>query len=135
MKPKYLILKEQIVHRIREGGYPPGKLIPSEAEFSAEFTISRNTVRQALKELETEGYLFRKRGKGTIVTETNSSTSRKIALFLYDNTDIRHSMTTEMITGLMAELDKAGYLLDILLSPRSYEDSNLSELAEKYTGL
>ena len=133
-KPKYYRFKELIVLRIREGIYQPGKLIPSEAEFSAEFKISRNTIRQALKELETEGYLYRQRGKGTIVREINSSTSRKIALFLYDNSDIQHSVTTDMIGGLSSELEKSGYMLDILLSPRSYEDDNLLTLAEKYSG-
>ena len=133
-KPKYYCFKEQIVQRIREGFYPPGKLIPSEVDFSAEFKISRNTVRQALKELETEGYLYRQRGKGTIVKKINSSTSKKIALFLYDNSDILHSVTTEMIAGLSSELEKSGYMLDILLSPRTSEDDDLLTLAEKYSG-
>ncbi|MDD3925083.1 MAG: GntR family transcriptional regulator [bacterium] len=52
---------------IRHGKYAFGSALPSEPRLAEDYGISRQTVRQALKELETEGYLLRERGRGTFV--------------------------------------------------------------------
>ena len=57
MKPKYQTLKETLIEQIRTGAFAEEFPIPSEAELSAKYGVSRNTVRQAMKELENEGYL------------------------------------------------------------------------------
>ena len=46
-----------------------GDAIPSERQLSADLGVSRLTVRAALDELVREGYLIRKRGAGTFVSE------------------------------------------------------------------
>src|SRR5690349_18300464 len=46
----------------------PGDRLPSEQELAARFTVSRNTVREALKELETLGMVRRRWGHGTFVS-------------------------------------------------------------------
>ncbi len=46
-----------------------GEAIPSERALSADFRVSRLTVRAALDELEREGYLVREQGRGTFVSE------------------------------------------------------------------
>jgi GntR family transcriptional regulator len=46
-----------------------GDAIPSERQLSAEFGVSRLTVRAALEDLAREGYLVRRRGSGTFVSE------------------------------------------------------------------
>src|SRR5213082_2359755 len=46
-----------------------GDAIPSERQLSADLGVSRLTVRAALDELVREGYLVRRRGAGTFVTE------------------------------------------------------------------
>ena len=83
-KNKYSCVKEQIVLRIQNGIYPQGSVIPKEFELMSEFGVSRNTVRQALQELESEGCLQRRRRWGTIVCTPSGIHSRKIALFLYE---------------------------------------------------
>ena len=60
----YLILKDQI----RSGLYEDGSLIPSEAKLQSRYGVSRITVRRAIAELENDGYVQRKKGKGSIVT-------------------------------------------------------------------
>ena len=47
--------------------YPPGTQIPSEHELSAELTVSRVTLREALRELVRENLLVKVQGKGTFV--------------------------------------------------------------------
>ena len=63
--PLYLQIKEIIEDRIIHGIYTIGNYIPTEIEFEEEFNVSKVTVRAAIKELVTLGYLERKSGKGT----------------------------------------------------------------------
>jgi GntR family transcriptional regulator of arabinose operon len=134
MKPKYLFLKEALLAQIRSGLFARDTMIPSELELSEKHKISRNTVRQALQELENEGYLYRLRGKGTFVRSDGSVNARKIALLIYDTDDLRHSVTIEMIAGLSELLEQAGFILDILASHRTFQDENITRLAENYAG-
>lgn len=67
--PMYLQLKDYIIDEIGNGQLPPGSKVPSETEISEQFNISRVTVRKAYGELVDEGYLVRKRGKGTFVRD------------------------------------------------------------------
>ncbi|MBW4803740.1 GntR family transcriptional regulator [Loigolactobacillus coryniformis] len=48
----------------------PGDKMLSERQIVAQFQVSRNTVRQALSQLETLGYVQRIHGKGTFVAQT-----------------------------------------------------------------
>lgn len=67
--PLYLQVKEVILRRIVEGIYLPGELIPSEKELSKDFRTSVSTVRQALSILVSDGYLLKKQGRGTFVSD------------------------------------------------------------------
>lgn len=52
---------------IESGQLTPGDRVPSERELTEQFGVSRMTARQALRELESQGYLYRVQGKGTFV--------------------------------------------------------------------
>lgn len=67
--PLYYQLKEILKEEIDIGKYKPGDRIPSENEFAALLRISRNTAKQAIADLVSEGMLFRIQGKGTFVSE------------------------------------------------------------------
>lgn len=66
-QPLYIQIKEILFQRISNGIYDTGDTIPTELDFQEEFDVSRITVRQAINELVLEGYLLRRRGKGTVV--------------------------------------------------------------------
>lgn len=63
----YFQLKQIIMDKIRSGEWAAYSRLPTESEFSQTYEISRATVRQALNELEYEGYIMRKQGRGTFV--------------------------------------------------------------------
>ncbi|ONI42981.1 GntR family transcriptional regulator [Candidatus Epulonipiscium fishelsonii] len=67
--PMFYQLKQILLTDIRNGVYKTGDMIPTEAELSIMYDISRSTVRQAILELVHEGYLNRAKGKGTFVAE------------------------------------------------------------------
>ena len=61
--PLYAQIKDVLLSDIKEGVYKDK--IPTEKELQELFHVSRITVRQALDELVSEGYLIRERAKGT----------------------------------------------------------------------
>ncbi len=65
--PLYLQIKTVIQKQIETGELQIGDRASSERELSETFNVSRMTARQALKELEQEGYLERIRGRGSFV--------------------------------------------------------------------
>lgn len=67
--PLYLQLTQQIKQLIIDGKIPVGSLLPSEPELVEKLSISRSTVRQALSQLEVQGYVVRRRGKGTYASK------------------------------------------------------------------
>lgn len=86
MKAKYKVLFDEIYEKIIAGEYKPGEKLPSENELSAVYSLSRQTVRQALALLETGGLITRRQGSGSIVnplqkvSDCNPSSSNTIAV-------------------------------------------------------
>ena len=73
-QPLYGQLVDSLREKI-ETEYEPGDLLPSERELSEDYCISRTTVRLALKELETLGFIKRRHGKGTFVADRSQETT------------------------------------------------------------
>lgn len=67
--PLYYQLKELLKAKIESGELKPNERLPSETELVQLFQVSRMTVRQALVELENEGFIRRRQGQGTFVAE------------------------------------------------------------------
>lgn len=67
--PLYSQLVSIIKRNISAGTLDTGDLLPSETEMCKTFNVSRSTVRQAIGELESEGLVVRKQGRGTFVAE------------------------------------------------------------------
>lgn len=65
--PVYEDIKVFIRRRIENGELPSGARVPSEYQLARELGVSRNRTRLALRELEVEGYVIRRRGSGTYV--------------------------------------------------------------------
>jgi GntR family transcriptional regulator len=65
----YHQLKELVSEKIESGEWAPGYRLPTEAEISREFGVSRITVRHAMQLLQNQGLLERKQGRGTFVAQ------------------------------------------------------------------
>ncbi|MDT8067826.1 MAG: GntR family transcriptional regulator [Terriglobia bacterium] len=65
--PLYYQIRQSLLDRIRSEELKPGDAVPSEQAISAQFGVSRMTVRQALKSLADLGVIYSRRGKGTFV--------------------------------------------------------------------
>lgn len=65
--PKYALIVQVLQRRIEAGEYPPGSMLPSEAQLVREFAIGRTTVVRALQMLRSGGWIDREHGRGSFV--------------------------------------------------------------------
>lgn len=100
--PLYNQLIDELIVEIEKKLQPNDKLI-SEREICQRFDVSRTTVRLALMELENMGYIYKRHGKGTFVS--NTITKRENLMANYSFTDQMRQLNKEPET-LIISLDK-----------------------------
>ena len=66
--PKYIQISQWLTEMIQKGRYAPHDKLPSESKLSELFQVNRNTVRQAIADLVTKGWVEKKNGVGSFVT-------------------------------------------------------------------
>lgn len=71
--PLYMQVKESVLNEINKGNWKTGDKLPTERELSENLKVSRNTVSQAYRELETEGILTSIQGRGTFVRDRDDA--------------------------------------------------------------
>lgn len=105
----YSKLAGRICNFIIESGLNVGDKIPSERVLAEKWGVSRASVREALKELENQGMLSAKVGKGTFVSEGIRRASFKIAVTkenLSEIYEIRETLERYMIQRLTEHLSE-----------------------------
>lgn len=65
--PLWVQISQRLKDAIMAGVFPPNSVLPSEAELNRLFGVSRATSRAGLNELERQGLIVRRAGKGSIV--------------------------------------------------------------------
>lgn len=65
--PKYLQISTWLRELIRSGRYKSGEKLPSEVELAKMCQVHRNTLRQAIAELVSQGVLRKEKGFGTFI--------------------------------------------------------------------
>lgn len=71
-KPLYRQIADTISEKIRDSEYKVGEALPTEAQLTESFSVSRVTIRQALKLLIENEELESIQGSGTYVKENNN---------------------------------------------------------------
>lgn len=115
MKTKYSIVRDYIKSKILDGTYQPHQKIKSESELMKQFGVSRHTVRLAIGDLVTEGWLYREQGSGTFCAdrskkEKQNINTRNIAIV---TTYISDYIFPSIIRGAEARLSEKGYQVSI----------------------
>lgn len=131
-KPKYFTLMEELKEEIISGRIQPGEKLPSENQFTVQYSLSRHTVRKALSLLEQEGYIEACHGKGTFCSEKmrHMKKSRNIAVV---TTYISDYIFPRLIQGIDNVLSEQGYsiILKNTGNSRQKEAKCLEELLQK----
>ena len=71
--PRYQQVKELIINQISSGALKPLQRVPSENQLVVLMGVSRMTANRALRELNDEGYLDRKAGIGSFVSDLKAT--------------------------------------------------------------
>lgn len=74
--PIYLQIAEGIRAAVAAGVYRPGEGLPSLRALAIDIQVNPNTVQRAYDELEREGLVFSRRGKGLFVAEQGTASAR-----------------------------------------------------------
>lgn len=67
--PVWIQVKNRIAYLIGSGEYKPGDRLPTVRGLAVDLDISYNTVNRAYMDLEREGYITTRKGRGTFVSE------------------------------------------------------------------
>jgi len=70
-RPMYLQILEQIRARVAAGDWPAGKELPSIRALAAALNVSVITIKRAYLDLESEGVIVTRHGKGSFVADVN----------------------------------------------------------------
>ena len=70
-RPMYQQIMEQIHARIAAGDWAAGKELPSIRALAAALSVSVITIKRAYLDLETEGVIVTRHGKGSFVADVN----------------------------------------------------------------
>lgn len=104
--PVWIQVKNRIAYLIGTGQYSPGDRLPTVRALAVDLDISYNTVNRAYMDLEREGYITTRKGRGTFVAERNDvgatrASDSAVELLIDDmiQTCIRAGMNEEDILG------------------------------------
>ena len=70
-RPLYLQIMEQIRQRIAAGDWAAGRELPSIRALAVELRVSVITIKRAYLDLESEGVIVTRHGKGSFVADVN----------------------------------------------------------------
>jgi GntR family transcriptional regulator, histidine utilization repressor len=89
MGAPYQRVKQFLKDGLAAGRWPPGALMPSEAELTVQFGVSRMTVSRALRELQAEGLVARTQGVGTFAAPLHRVSSTLTIRDLHEEIESR----------------------------------------------
>jgi len=107
---KYKIVKKEIMDWILGGKVKPGEKISSEHDLSKFFSVSRQTIRQAIGELVNEGWLYREQGAGTFCSDPQKDNPRENGKSIgVITTYISDYIFPSILSGIESYLTSHGY--------------------------
>ena len=102
---QYLKVKTHLREGIASGRWRPGERLPSEAELTEAFGLSRMTVNRALRELHQEGLVERVQGVGSFVAQLHRIASTLTVRDVHDEIAARghqHEAQVHLLESVVA---------------------------------
>lgn len=114
--PYYIQLIDILKEKVQSEVWKPGDQIPGEQDLCELYGVSRTVVRQALLELELEGVINRRKGKGTFISlpKINEGLVQKLTGFYQDMVERGLKPVTRVLhQNVVPADDKVARFLDI----------------------
>ncbi|WP_117168276.1 GntR family transcriptional regulator [Paraliobacillus sediminis] len=126
MQTKYNTVKQAIKSKILDGTFQPHQKINSESELMKQFNVSRHTVRLAIGELVSQGWLYREQGAGTFCADRSKEETvsqvknqKNIAII---TTYISDYIFPSIIRGAESYLSEHGYHVSLFSTNNDHEN-------------
>ena len=110
-KPLSIEVAEKLIESIKNGEYEIGSKIPNEMDLATKFSVSRSTIREAIKQLVSRNILEIHRGNGTYVCSSVGVSNDPIGLEFLSDEKKRASDLCEVRKMIEPELVKKASLL------------------------
>ena len=123
--PIYRQIVRQIVEAIAEGRLKGGDKLPSHRDLAEQIVVAPLTVKRAYDELESQGYLETRRGRGTFVCENPPRMDRKEQIERIQ-VEARRLLSQASLAGL-----KLSEVVEILKDAGSEADAARREEAKR----
>ncbi|CAN5158941.1 GntR family transcriptional regulator [soil metagenome] len=99
-RPKYKVVRDRLLADIESGRLKPGDCLPTEVKMVQSLGYSRQTIRQALAELENSGLIERIQGRGTFVsTEQQRKCRQHLDMFAFIAPELQSGVYPWMLGG------------------------------------
>jgi GntR family transcriptional regulator len=130
--PRYMQVRNILMRRLGDG-FAPGDRFPTEHQLCDEFGVSRETVREALRGLESEGLVVRYRGKGSFVARVPAvSLDERLTGLVEDFTELKLDTRVEVVkAGLEKPPARIAIALGLDPSARLFRISRLRSVDDK----
>jgi DNA-binding LacI/PurR family transcriptional regulator len=111
--PLFIQTKEWIISELKQHKFAPGDKIPSENDFCRESQVSIRTIRRALLELEKDGIIVRRQGRGSFLKELKEATPKKstgtIGILFSDMIFVTRPTFSGILQAIEARVHELGY--------------------------
>lgn len=101
-------ISARILYELKEGAFSQAKTLPSENDLALRYAVSRSVIRDALSDLEREGFLQRMRGIGTVIHRDIVNLPSRVDLKLEYNELIRSMGHVPSVDSISIRLEPAG---------------------------
>ncbi|MCL5028184.1 MAG: GntR family transcriptional regulator [Bacteroidetes bacterium] len=118
---KYKILRDEMLDYIKNNNLKPNDKLPTVREIIKNFDFSYATVHRTLIEMENEGIITKRQGKGLYVNRIEPQFSSKQVALIIPGHFSSHKIFIDVLTGVRAALEKAKIGLLISISNMSHE--------------
>jgi len=121
-KKRYEALRDEILAHIKKHGLKQHDQLPTVRELIANFHYSYATVHRTLIEMENEGIITKKHGKGLYVNRVPSKmmSSKSVALIIPKDFSA-HRIMLDILSGVRDALEKAKISMLVSISNMSHE--------------
>lgn len=105
--PIWIQIRKRLVYLIRSGKLGENKRLPSVRELSVQLGVNYNTINKVYQDLERDGFIFTRRGKGSYVAE-------RTAYEALDIDDEVEALATDLVGRAFEKGMEADDLVDLV---------------------
>ena len=105
--PIWIQIRKRLVYLIRSGKLDENERLPSVRELSVQLGVNYNTINKVYQDLERDGFIFTRRGKGSYVAE-------RTAYEALDIDDEVEALATDLVGRAFEKGMEADVLVDLV---------------------